>query len=136
MAKMTERMQEVFNKVPIVLLSTATSDGIPNAVPVGAKKIVDAETIIVSDQFFKKTLANMKSNPRVAVTFWDGFEGYQLKGFVTIENSGTRFEETARWIDELSSRVGFPLKSKGAVIVKIEEIYSVSPGPSAGSQLA
>jgi len=38
MAQMTERMKELFNKVPVVVLSTATADGIPNAVPVGAKK--------------------------------------------------------------------------------------------------
>jgi predicted pyridoxine 5'-phosphate oxidase superfamily flavin-nucleotide-binding protein len=136
MAKMTANMQEIFNKVPTVVLSTANANGIPNAVPVGAKKIVDEETIIISDQFFNKTLANMKSNPRVSVTFWDGYEGYQLKGTVSIETAGARFEETVRWIDELSNKAGFPLKSKGAIIMKIEEIYGVSPGPGAGGQLA
>ena len=136
MAQMTDRMREIFNKVPTVVLSTATIDGIPNAVPVGAKKLVDGETILFSDQFFKKTLANLKSNPRVAVLFWDGHEGYQLKGTVTIETAGSRFEETVRWIEELSSRVGFPLKSKGVIVMKIEEIYSVSPGPQAGNLVA
>ena len=32
MAKMTERMQELFNKVPAAVLTTATLDGTPNAV--------------------------------------------------------------------------------------------------------
>ena len=41
MAKMTERMKELFDKVRPVVLSTASIDGIPNAVPVGAKKIID-----------------------------------------------------------------------------------------------
>lgn len=136
MAQMTERMKELFNKVPTVVFTTATVDGIPNAVPVGAKKIIDNETVLISDQFFNKTLANMKANPRVSVTFWEGFEGYQLKGVVTIETSGKRFEETARWIDEVSNKAGFPLKSKGAVVLKIEEIYAISPGPGAGKQLA
>ena len=44
MAKMTERMMEVFNNVPTAVLATATADGTPNAVPVGAKKIIDDET--------------------------------------------------------------------------------------------
>jgi uncharacterized protein len=136
MALMTERMREVFNKVSTVVLVTATADGMPNAVPIGAKKIIDGETILISDQFFGKTLANMKTNPRVAVLFWDGFEGYQLKGTVTVETTGPRFEETARWIEEMSSKAGFPLKSKGAVIMKINEIYGVTPGPDAGRQLA
>lgn len=136
MAKMTDRMKEVFNNLPAVVLVTASTDGTPNAVPVGAKKILDDETVLISDQFLNKTLANMKSNPKVAITFWEGHEGYQLKGSVTIETSGQRFEETARWIDELSAKAGFPLKSKGAVILKIDEIYGVSPGPGAGKKLA
>lgn len=136
MAKMTERMQELFKKVPAAVLTTATLDGTPNAVPVGAKKIIDDETILISDQFLNKTLSNMKSNPKVAVTFWEGHEGYQLKGSITIETSGARFDETAKWIEALGNKAGFPLKSKGAVIMKIEAIYGVSPGPGAGKQLA
>jgi hypothetical protein len=135
MAQMTERMMELFNKVPAVVLVTATPDGTPNAVPVGAKKIIDHETVLISDQFLNKTLANLKANPKVAVTFWEGHEGYQLKGTITIETSGKRFEETAKWIEDLGNRAGFPLKSKGAVILKIEEIYGVSPGPGAGKKL-
>jgi len=100
------------------------------------KKIIDDETILLSDQFFNKTLANLKANPKVAVTFWEGFEGYQLKGSIVIETSGQRFEETAKWIEDLGNKAGFPLKSKGAVILKIDEIYGVAPGPGAGKQLA
>ncbi len=136
MAQMTERMMELFDKVPTAVLSTATSDGCPNAVPVGAKKILDNETILISDQFFNKTLANMQVNPQVAITYWEGHEGYQIKGRVNIETSGDRYEETAAWIDELSAKAGFPLKSKGAVIVAIEAIYGVSPGPGAGKRLS
>lgn len=136
MAKMTDRMKEMFEKLPAVVLATATTDGTPNAVAVGAKKIIDDETILISNQFLNKTLANLKANPNVAVSFWEGHEGYQLKGTVTIETSGERFEETARWIEDLGNKVGFPLKSKGAVIVNIEEIYGLAPGPGAGKKLA
>jgi len=136
MAKMTDRMKEMFEKVHEVVLATATADGTPNVVPVGSKKIINDETILISNQFLNKTLANLKSNPKVAVSFWDGFEGYQLKGTVTIETTGKRFEETARWIEDLGNKIGFPLKSKGAVILNIEEIYGIAPGPGAGKKLA
>jgi hypothetical protein len=136
MAQMTERMQELFNKVRNVVLATATGDGRPNAVPIGAKKIIDAETILISDQYFNKTLANMKSNPRVSLMYWEEREGYQLKGTVTIETSGKRYEDTVRWIDELSAKFGLSLKSKGAIIFKIEEIFNLAPGPDAGKRLA
>jgi len=136
MAKMTEKMQELFNKVQVAVFSTATIDGTPNAVPIAAKKIIDAETILISDQYFGKTLENMKTNPRASVMYWEGNEGYQLKGAVAVETSGRRYEDTVRWIEELGAKLGIPLKSKGAVIFKIEEIYNVAPGPDAGKQLA
>lgn len=136
MAKMTDRMKELFVKVPTAILATATGDGAPNAVPVGAKKIIDDETILISDQFFNKTLANLKANPKVAVSFWEGYEGYQIKGTATIETSGKRYEETAAWIEEMGNKAGMPLKSKGAVIIKIDDIFGLAPGPGAGKKLS
>ena len=136
MAKMNQRMKEIFEKQETVVLATATKDGLPNVVPVNAKKIIDDETILISDQFFTKTLKNLKDNPRVAITIWDKLEGYQLKGTVAIETSGTRFEETAKWIDEIAKKLSLPIKSKGAVIVNLTEIYNVSPGPQAGIKVA
>ena len=136
MAAMTARIKELFDKVPTVVLSTASLEGVPNSVPIGAKKIIDDETVLFSDQFMNKTLANINASPKVAVTFWEGREGYQLKGSVTMETSGPRFEETAAWIEVLGNKIGFPLKSKGAIILSIEEIYTVSSGPGAGKKLA
>ena len=135
MAKMNERMQEIFNKQQIIALATTTREGEPNVVPVGAKRIIDEETIIISNQYFKKTLANILENPRVALTFWDGSEGYQIKGTVKVETSGPIFEETAVWVDLRGKAMNRPLKSKGAVILKIDEIYYVTPGPKAGKRI-
>jgi hypothetical protein len=134
--KMNPRIKEIFEKQEIIVLATASKDGMPNVVPVNAKKIIDDETILISDQFFNKTLKNLKENPQVAITIWDKLEGYQLKGTVTIETSGKRFEETAKWIDEMAKKLNLPIKSKGAVILKLTEIYNVSPGPQAGAKIA
>ncbi len=136
MAKMNARIKELFEKVQAAVLSTASADGMPNAVPVGAKRVIDEETILISDQFLNKTRINLDANPQVAVTFWEGHEGYQIKGRATVETHGERFDETALWIQELGNKVGFPLRSKGAVIIKIEAVYAVAPGPGAGRQLA
>ena len=88
MAKLTQRIKEIFEKQETVVLATATKDGLPNVVPVNAKKIIDDETILISDQFFNKTLKNLQANPQVAITVWDKLEGYQIKGTVTVETSG------------------------------------------------
>ena len=136
MAKLNQRMKEILEKQKPIVLATATEDGIPNVVPVGMKKIIDDETILISDQYLNKTRKNIEANPRVAITVWDEIEGYQIKGTVTIETSGPLFEETARWVEERGKSLNQHLKSKGALILKITEIYSVSPGADAGMRIA
>jgi predicted pyridoxine 5'-phosphate oxidase superfamily flavin-nucleotide-binding protein len=138
MAALNERMKEIFAKQGIFALGTADLNGVPNVVPVGAIKIMDDETILISDQYFHKTLDNLRQNPQVAISFWERAEGegYQIKGEATIHTEGKIFEETAEWIRRRSEEIGRPIKSKGAVVIKIAAIYSVSPGAKAGQQIA
>ena len=122
---------------PYFIGQAKAADGSPNVVPIGAKKVLDDETILISDQYFNKTLANLKNNPLVALTFWDAqtAESYQIKGTITIETSGEIFEKTAAWIDEMARARNIPLKSKGALVVKITDIFTNAPGPDAGSKI-
>ncbi len=136
MAKMTQEMQEMFNRTGIKQLATADRNGVPNVVPINFIKIIDDETVLASAVFMAKTFQNLKENPTAALAFWEGFKGYQLKGSVTIETSGKTFEETAAWTEEEGKKLGLPLRSRGAIVIKITGIYSVSPGPDAGKKLA
>jgi predicted pyridoxine 5'-phosphate oxidase superfamily flavin-nucleotide-binding protein len=138
MALLNERMKEIFAKQGIFVLGTADLKGVANVVPVGAVRILDDETILVSDQHFLKTLRNLKENPKVAMSFWemDKGEGYQIKGDATIHTEGKIYEETLEWIRDFGEKIGHPLKSKGAIVIKITEIYSVTPGSNAGQRIA
>ncbi|MFY9398106.1 MAG: pyridoxamine 5'-phosphate oxidase family protein [Desulfomonilia bacterium] len=137
MAKMNEKVRALFESQPIAVLATSSADGTPNAVPIGAKKVLDNETILISDQHFGKTLANLKANPQASLAFWnpETGEAYQIKGTVTIETSGKIFEETAAWIEEIARIRKIPMKSKGAVVLKIDAVFTSSPGPDAGSRI-
>ena len=137
MARMNEKVRAMFESQAIVTLATASAKGEPNVVPIGAKKVLDDETILISDQYFRKTIANLKENPQASLTFWDAGTGesYQIKGTVTIETSGRMFEETAAWIEELARKINAPMKSKGAIVLKIKEIYTSRPGPDAGARI-
>jgi predicted pyridoxine 5'-phosphate oxidase superfamily flavin-nucleotide-binding protein len=137
MALLNERMKEIFAKQGVFVLGTADLKGNPNVVPIGAVKILDDETILVSDQYFLKTLNNLKENPKVAMSFWETEkgEGYQIKGEASIQTEGRIYEETAEWIRKLGEEMGHPLKSKGAIVIKITAIYSVTPGTDAGRQV-
>ena len=136
MASLNQRMKEIFAKQGIFVLGTADSKGVPNVVPVGSMRILDDQTILVSDQYFHKTLNNLRKNPKVAISFWEMSEGYQIKGNAKIYTEGKIYEETAEWIRKRSEEIGRPLKSKGAIVIKITAIYSVSPGSKAGVRVA
>ena len=136
MAKMTKEMQEMFNKVGIKQLASADKNGVPNVVPINFMKILDDETILASAVFMTKTFQNLEENPVCAISIWEGFNGYQFKGSVKIETSGQIFEETKAWTEEEGKKSGLPLKSKGAVVIKITDIFSVSPGPDAGKKIS
>lgn len=136
MAKMTQEMQEMFNRTGIKQLATADKKGIPNVVPINFIKILDDQTILASAVFMSKTFQNLEENPVCALSFWEGFAGYQLKGSVTIETSGKTFEETEAWTEDEGKKLGLNLKSKGAIVIKVTEIYSVAPGPDAGKKIA
>lgn len=136
MAKMTKEMQEMFNRVGIKQLATAAKNGVPNVVPINFMKILDEETILASAVFMAKTFNNLKENPLCALSVWEGFEGYQFKGSATIVTDGPVFQETQSWTEEEGRKLGLPLKSKGAIVIKVAEIFSIAPGADAGKKIA
>lgn len=136
MAKIPQEAQELFEKVGTVVFATARTDAQPNVCIVGMKKVLDDETIYLSDQFFKKTLANVKENPKVAVIWWGAEGAYELYGTARYVDEGPEFEEQAAWVNAAFEQKGSPLRAKGGVFVHVEAVYSSSPGPTAGVQIS
>jgi len=135
MAKMNEKIRKMFQGLVTVVLATADKNGAPNAVPVNAKAALDDETIVISDQFFNKTLANVKENPQVSVSFWEGMNGYQLKGKARIVTEGPVYETMAAAVKAKGEERGIVLRSKGVLVIKIDDIFYTTPGPKAGQRV-
>jgi predicted pyridoxine 5'-phosphate oxidase superfamily flavin-nucleotide-binding protein len=141
--KIPENVKESLNrslKARRVVFATASKDGMPNAVPVGIIRFPDDETVLVVDNYFLKTRANLEKNTQAALTFWDMVEkdgklvnndGYQLKGKIRIENSGPLYEKVKAEVKAI--RAEFP--AKAIVLLKVEEIFDVKAGPNAGKKL-
>ena len=137
MTAIPEAAQEMFKKVSDVVFSTADEQGQPNACIVGMKAILDDETIYLSDQFFNKTHANFMANPKCSVVFWDGNEAYQIYGTVEYVTEGNDiFAAQSAWVNAAFEKMGMPIKAKGGCIVKVSAVYSSTPGPQAGAQIA
>lgn len=128
---MSEDMMDSIEKDNLVFLSTCADD-IPNVVPIGFARPLDSETILLVDNFMKKTRKNLEKNPNAALVVRDASKcPYQFKGSVQIFTSGDFFEEAVDWANSVMSK----LSPKAAILFKVEEIYSVQPGPDAGNKV-
>ena len=134
MAKITDQMKDIASKAKGFALATATKDGDPHVIPVGFGKVLSDEEVLLINVFMKKTLENIVANPNVAVSVWDydGLKGYEFKGTARIETSGNTFENSVKMVKSV-----FPqFDAKAAVVVKVDSIYDVTPGPEAGKLVA
>jgi predicted pyridoxine 5'-phosphate oxidase superfamily flavin-nucleotide-binding protein len=131
MAVINDEMIKVLEETRIWVLATADSDGMPNAVPIRWTKILANDTLMLVDNFMKKSVDNIAVNPRVAISVWKDSTGYQFKGTASIETSGLNFENGKKMVLEGNPK----LNPKGVVILRVDSIFSTSPGTGAGKKL-
>ena len=131
MVTLTDEIKESLAAAKLAFFATSAKDRMPNVVPIAAFKVLDDATLLISDQFFNKTLANMKENPKAAISWWGEKGGFQIKGTVTIHTDGEIWRQDVAWMKELRPN----LKPKGAVVMKITDAYSVVPGTEPGKKI-
>ena len=126
-------IQEVMNEDRAFVFATASKSAIPNINVIGIKQIEDDETVLLADNYFDKTLANLKVNSEAAMLTKNAEKKlwYQLKGTCQYINEGPRYEKFKEWVK--SKRETFP--AKGMVIFKVKQIYNTSAGPDAGKPI-
>jgi predicted pyridoxine 5'-phosphate oxidase superfamily flavin-nucleotide-binding protein len=93
----------------------------------------DNETIWVIDNFMQKTLENAIKNPRASFYVWspETKGAWQIKGTVTVETGGPDHDK-AKAI-ATARKEGSPAKT--LLKMRITDVYSVKPGPTAGKKL-
>jgi predicted pyridoxine 5'-phosphate oxidase superfamily flavin-nucleotide-binding protein len=131
MVKLTDDVKESLTGAKLVYLATSSKDRVPNVVPIAAFKIQGDGTMLISDQFFNKTLQNMKENPKIALSWWGDKGGFQIKGTVTIHTNDETFRQDVAWMKDSWPK----FVPKSAVIVKITDVYIVKPGPEPGKKI-
>jgi predicted pyridoxine 5'-phosphate oxidase superfamily flavin-nucleotide-binding protein len=134
MVKLPPEVKDVLSKQKPIPVATASKTGVPNVCFVGRLKFVDDETLMIMDNYFNKTRANLKENPRVAVLCYDAEikKSYQIKGKVQVVSSGKIHEEGQAWMHGINPK----LPTKATVLIKVEEIFDSSSGPEAGKKIA
>ncbi|HNZ61279.1 MAG TPA: pyridoxamine 5'-phosphate oxidase family protein [Methanofastidiosum sp.] len=129
--KIPANIRDIIDKERMHQLATASKDGEPNCSYVGAKYTLNDETIIIVDNFMKKTLKNILENPRVAIVVIRDKEAYQIKGKCEYLTSGPIYEEAKKWMKTRGDR--FP--AKGALLIRVTDIFYSTSDEKAGLPL-
>ena len=121
MAKMPDDLKTMFEK-QLAVIATAGKDGAPNVGPKGSIHALDDETLIYAESTGKKTLANLKENPKVMLLAMDRLtgKGYQVRGTAQLVASGELFDRVAK--RQLERKRSVP---KLVVMIKVGEIFPV-----------
>jgi len=133
MVALTGEMKELFAKVKLFPVATASKKGIPNVAPIAFVLLIRDDTIWLADNFMQKTLANVRENPHIAVYLYDSESKkcFQIKGSVDVRTSGEDYEKMKKMVHE--KKPGLPAKS--LLIMKIDDVFECMPGPSAGKKV-
>ncbi|OPX81793.1 MAG: Pyridoxamine 5'-phosphate oxidase [Methanosaeta sp. PtaB.Bin087] len=133
MVKMPADVRETLEKQKPAPVATADASGTPNVVYVGFLKVLDDETIMIADNFFYKTAANLEENPKVSILCYDTTtkKSFQIKGTAAVHKEGEYFDEMTKWVLAVNNK----LPAKAAVVVKVEEVFNAMWGPTAGKKV-
>ena len=131
MAKLTQEMKEMI-LAQQCFHATVSKEGIPNNAPKRSTRVFDDETLVFSEGTGGATYKNILDGSKIAVAVVDRdkLEGYRFLGTPEVITEGEIYNKSA----ELSLKSGMP-KPKAVILIHIDEIYSLKPGPMAGKKI-
>jgi predicted pyridoxine 5'-phosphate oxidase superfamily flavin-nucleotide-binding protein len=131
MAKLTQEMKEMI-ATQQCFVATVSTDGIPNNAPKRSTRVFDDDTLIFNEGTGGTTYRNILGGSRtaIAVVNREILDGYRFLGTPEILISGEIYDKAA----EGSLKAGMP-KPKAVMLIHIDEIHSLKPGPGAGKRI-
>jgi len=102
-----------------IVFTTVDEQGTPNAIYATCVSKYDESTLVVADNFFGKTRANIKAGSQGSILFiTDEGKAYQVKGTISYTTAGAVFDDMKCWNGE---RPG-----NAAAALSVEAVYSGS----------
>jgi hypothetical protein len=114
-------------------VGTVNADGTPNVAPKRSTRVLSDQSLIFTEGTGGATYANLLRGSKVAVSVVnrEALNGYRFVGRATLEDDGDLYDQAAA----MSEKLGMP-KPLAVVIIQIEEIHSLKPGPTAGKKIS
>jgi len=131
MTILTQEMKEMI-LTQQCFLATVSIEGIPNNAPKRSTRVFDDKTLIYNEGTGGNTYRNILDGSKVAVAVVNReiLDGYRFLGTPEVLTSGEIYEK----VSEASIKANMP-KPKAVMLIHIDEIHSLKPGPGAGKRI-
>lgn len=132
MAALTQEMKDMI-ATQQCFVGTVDADGNPNVAPKRSTRVLSDDSLIFTEGTGGATYANIKRGSKVSVSVVnrETLDGYRFVGTTNLQESGELYEQAAA----MSAKMGMR-KPVAVVIIQINEIHSLKPGPMAGKKIA
>lgn len=100
-----------------VVLTTVDANGVPNSIYASCVSKFSEDKLIVADNFFSKTRANIQAGSRGALLFiTNEGKAYQVKGAIDYLTDGEIFDDMKSWNGDRPGHA--------ATVVNVEEVFN------------
>ncbi len=115
----TDKIKKIIEFNP-VSFATTDSSGNPNVIGVAFVKVVSPSQIIITDNFMKQTIDNIKNNQNVCLATWDkDWDGYKFIGNAEYFTEG----QWKEYVDKMPENEGLP--TKGAIMIQVSKVIKL-----------
>ena len=132
MATLTQEMKDMI-ATQQCFIATVDENCIPNVAPKRSTRVLNDHSLVFTEGTGKTTFNNIKRGSKVAIGVVNReiLDGYRFVGTAEMLDNGELFDMAAA----MSQKMNLP-KPYAVVIVNIETIYSLKPGPTAGQKIS
>jgi predicted pyridoxine 5'-phosphate oxidase superfamily flavin-nucleotide-binding protein len=101
-----------------IVLTTVDAEGNPNAIYATCVRKFSEDTLVVADNFFKKTRANILSGSKGSLLFItkEG-KSFQVKGRIEYHTEGAVYDDMKQWNSA-------KLPGHAAAALRVEQVFS------------
>lgn len=112
--------------------ATVSKGGLPDIGPKRSLRVYDDTTLIYNENTGGQTLQNIRDGSKIAVAVIDreALDGYRFVGQPEVLTEGKPFENALAFAEKAGMK-----PPKCAVLIHIEEIFTLRSGPTAGTRL-
>lgn len=107
-------LKDIIEKA-IVAVATIDNENKPHNIAIIYSKIIDNK-IVITNNFMKKTIENIKNNSNISLVFWKNERGWRIDGNAEYYDSGKWLE----FVKSLKENKDMPVR--GAVVINIRKI--------------